>query len=115
MFSPHTRSRNELRRQGPRESSGCRRLAECRWLFRSCYDGLLADAAIRTWALGSLLDCTGQTEASRHRAHVGLSNGLPESVSTIKSFNPDVIVAAEVAACEMAAIARRLGLHKRQS
>jgi processive 1,2-diacylglycerol beta-glucosyltransferase len=30
--------------------------------------------------------------------------------STIKSFNPDLIVAAEVAACEMAAIARRLEL-----
>jgi processive 1,2-diacylglycerol beta-glucosyltransferase len=36
--------------------------------------------------------------------------GCPKVFSTIKSFNPDLIVAAEVAACEMAAIARRLGL-----
>jgi processive 1,2-diacylglycerol beta-glucosyltransferase len=36
--------------------------------------------------------------------------GCPKVFSTIKIFNPDVIVAAEVAACEIAAIARRLGL-----
>src|SRR3989442_3286110 len=36
--------------------------------------------------------------------------GCPKVFSTIKSFDPDVIVAAEVAACEMAAIARRIGL-----
>ena len=36
--------------------------------------------------------------------------GCPKVFATIQSFNPDVIVAAEVAACEMAVLARRMGL-----
>src|SRR5712691_1138867 len=36
--------------------------------------------------------------------------GCPKVFATIQSFNPDVIVAAEVAACEMAVLARRRGL-----
>jgi len=36
--------------------------------------------------------------------------GCPKVFESIKNFRPDVIVAGEVAACEMAVIARRTGL-----
>jgi processive 1,2-diacylglycerol beta-glucosyltransferase len=86
-------------------------LAECRWLFRACYVWpywLMLRYAPWLWDRFSTARVnqkhTGTAPAWAFRV------GCPKVFSTIKSFNPDVIVAAEVAACEMAVIARRLGL-----
>ena len=86
-------------------------LAQCRWLFRSCYEWpywLMLRYAPGLWDRFST--------ARVNQKHGGTAPpwafrmGCPKVFATIESFNPDVIVAAEVAACEMAAIARRLGL-----
>ena len=86
-------------------------LAECRWLFRACYVWpywLMLRYAPGLWDRFST--------ARVNQKHSGtapawaLRLGCPKVFSTIESFHPDLIVAAEVAACEMAAIARRLGL-----
>jgi len=103
---------DELRRQRPASKVlVVDALAECRWLFRSCYEWpywLMLRYAPGLWDRFST--------ARVKQKHQGTAPtwafrmGCPKVFSTIKSFNPDVIVAAEVAACEMAAIARRLGL-----
>jgi processive 1,2-diacylglycerol beta-glucosyltransferase len=86
-------------------------LAECRWLFRACYEWpywLMLRYAPSLWDRFST--------ARVNQKHTGTAPawafrmGCPKVFSTIKTFNPDVIVAAEVAACELAAIARRRGL-----
>ena len=86
-------------------------LAESRLLFRACYEWpywLMLRYAPGLWDRFS-------TARVKHK-HEGTApswafrRGCPKVFSTIKIFNPDVIVAAEVAACEIAAIARRLGL-----
>jgi processive 1,2-diacylglycerol beta-glucosyltransferase len=86
-------------------------LAECRWLFRACYEWpywLMLRYAPWVWDRFST--------ARTNQKHEGTAPawafrmGCPKVFSTIKSFKPDLIVAAEVAACEMAAIARRVEL-----
>jgi len=86
-------------------------LAESRLLFRACYEWpywLMLRYAPGLWDRFS-------TARVKHK-HEGTApswafrRGCPKVFSTIRTFNPDVIVAAEVAACEIAAIARRLGL-----
>src|SRR6266566_2181307 len=102
----------ELKLQAPTaEVTVVDALAECRSLFRACYEWpywLMLRYAPGLW---------GRFSAARlNQKHEGTAPawafrmGCPKVFATIKSFNPDVIVAAEVAACEMAAIARRLGL-----
>jgi processive 1,2-diacylglycerol beta-glucosyltransferase len=86
-------------------------LAECRLLFRACYEWpywMMLRYAPGLWDRFS--------SARVNQKHQGTAPawafrlGCPRVFSTIKTFKPDIIVAAEVAACEMAAIARRLGL-----
>ncbi len=86
-------------------------LAECRWWFRACYVWpywLMLRYAPGLWDRFSTARVnqkhTGTAPAWAFRV------GCPKVFSTITSSSPDVIVAAEVAACEMAVIARRLGL-----
>ena len=86
-------------------------LAECRSLFRAGYEWpywLMLRYAPGLW------DRFSSARVSHKHASTApawaFRMGCPKVFSTIKSFDPDVIVAAEVAACEMAAIARRLGL-----
>src|SRR5712671_352911 len=86
-------------------------LEDCRWWFRASYEWpywLMLRYAPGLWDRFSTARVNqkheGTAPAWAFRA------GCPKVFSTIKSFNPDLIVAAEVAACEMAAIARRLGL-----
>jgi len=86
-------------------------LEECRWLFRAAYEWpywLMLRYAPGLWDRFSTARVNqkheGTAPAWAFRA------GCPKVFSTIRSFNPDLIVAAEVAACEMAAIARRQGL-----
>jgi processive 1,2-diacylglycerol beta-glucosyltransferase len=86
-------------------------LAQCRWLFRLCYEWpywLMLRYAPGLWDRFSTARVNQKHEGTAPAWAFRM--GCPKVFSTIKSFNPDVIVAAEVAACEMAAIARRLGL-----
>jgi len=86
-------------------------LAECRLLFRACYEWpywLMLRYAPGLWERLSTARVNQKHEGTAPAWAFRM--GCPKVFSTIKSFNPDVIVAAEVAACEMAAIARRLGL-----
>jgi len=86
-------------------------LAECRSLFRACYEWpywLMLRYAPGLWGRFSTAR-VNQKHTSTAPAWA-FRRGCPKVFSTIKSFDPDVIVAAEVAACEMAAIARRMGL-----
>ena len=86
-------------------------LADCRFLFRACYEWpywLMLRYAPSLWDRFST--------ARVNQKHTGTAPawafrmGCPRVFATIRTFNPDVIVAAEVAACELAAIARRRGL-----
>jgi processive 1,2-diacylglycerol beta-glucosyltransferase len=101
----------ELRRQLPASNiMVVDALAECRLLFRVCYEWPY-------WLMlryaPALLDRFSTARvAQKHEGTApawAFRMGCPKVFSTIKSFDPDVIVAAEVAACEMAAIARHLG------
>jgi processive 1,2-diacylglycerol beta-glucosyltransferase len=102
----------ELSRQAPASNvMVVDALTECRWWFRAFYEWpywLMLRYAPSLWDRFST--------ARVNQKHAGTApswafrSGCPSVFSTIKSFNPDLIVAAEVAACEMAAIARRLGL-----
>ena len=86
-------------------------LAECRLLFRACYEWpywLMLRYAPGLWDRFSTARVNQKHEGTAPAWAFRM--GCPKVFSTIKSFDPDVIVAAEVAACEMAAIARRLGL-----
>src|SRR5882762_2603618 len=86
-------------------------LAECRLLFRACYEWpywLMLRYAPGLWDRFSTARVSQQHAGTA--PEWAFRMGCPKVFATIKSFNPDVIVAAEVAACEMAAIARRLGL-----
>jgi len=86
-------------------------LAECRLLFRACYEWpywLMLRYAPGLWDRFSAARVSQKHEGTAPAWAFRM--GCPKVFATIKSFNPDVIVAAEVAACEMAAIARRLGL-----
>ncbi len=86
-------------------------LAECRPFFRAFYEWpywLMLRYAPGLWDRFST--------ARVNRKHEGTAPawafqiGCPKVFETIRRFNPEVIVAAEVAACEMAVIARRIGL-----
>ena len=83
-------------------------LAECHLLFRACYEWpywLMLRHAPSLWDRFSTARVnqkhTGTAPAWAFRV------GCPKVFSTIKTLRPDVIVAVEVAACELAAIARR--------
>src|SRR5712671_6488828 len=86
-------------------------LEDCRWWFRAFYEWpywLMLRYAPGLWDRFST--------ARVNQNHQGTAPawafriGCPKVFATIRSFSPEVIVAAEVAACEMAVIARRAGL-----
>jgi processive 1,2-diacylglycerol beta-glucosyltransferase len=86
-------------------------LKDCRRLFRAFYEWpywLMLRYAPMLWDRFSAARITHQHQSTAPAWAFRL--GCPKVFSTIKSFTPDVIVAVEVAACEMAVIARRLGL-----
>jgi processive 1,2-diacylglycerol beta-glucosyltransferase len=103
---------DELRRQRPASNVlVVDALAECNLLFRACYEWpywLMLRYAPGLWDRFSTARVNQKHEGTAPTW--AFRAGCPKVFSTIKSFNPDLIVAAEVAACEMAAIARRLGL-----
>jgi processive 1,2-diacylglycerol beta-glucosyltransferase len=86
-------------------------LEECRWLFRASYEWpywLMLRYAPGLWDRFSTAR-VNQKHAATAPAW-SFRMGCPKVFSTIETFNPELIVAAEVAAGEMAAIARRQGL-----
>ncbi len=86
-------------------------LAECRPLFRACYEWpywLMLRYAPSLWDRFSTARVNQKHEGTAPAWAFRL--GCPKVFAMIESFDPDIIVAGEVAACEMAAIARRLGL-----
>src|SRR5260221_10675813 len=86
-------------------------LAECRLLFRAGYEWpywLMLRYAPGLWDRFSTARVKQKHEGTA--PNWAFRTGCPKVFATIRSFNPDLIVAAEVAACEMAAIARRQGL-----
>ncbi len=86
-------------------------LDECRAFFRAFYEWpywLMLRYAPALWDRFSTVRVNQKHEGTAPAWAFRL--GCPKVFATIQSFNPDVIVAAEVAACEMAVIARRTGL-----
>jgi processive 1,2-diacylglycerol beta-glucosyltransferase len=103
---------DELRRQAPGSSVlVVDALAESRWWFRAGYEWpywLMLRYAPGLWARFSAARVNQKHEGTAPTW--AFRAGCPGVFSMIKSFNPELIVAAEVAACEIAAIARRVGL-----
>jgi processive 1,2-diacylglycerol beta-glucosyltransferase len=86
-------------------------LAECRRLFRAAY-------VLPYWAMIRYAPWLWRRYFSSRLTHVSKQTappwafrfGCPAVFRAIAAFSPDVIVAAEVAACEMSAIAKALHL-----
>lgn len=88
-------------------------LADCRWLFRAFYVWSYWAMVRYAPALWAYLFASRVTRMHRQTAPGwAFLKGCPRVFEMIKEFEPDVIIAAEVAACEMAAIALHEGLTK---
>ena len=102
---------DELRRQVPASNVlVVDALAECRLWFRAGYEWpywLMLRYAPGLWDRFSTARVNQKHEGTAPTW--AFRAGCPKVFSTIESFNPELIVAVEVAACEMAAIARRMG------
>jgi processive 1,2-diacylglycerol beta-glucosyltransferase len=86
-------------------------LEECRPLFRACYEWPYWFMLRYAPALWDRLN-SGRLENKHERTapQWAFRLGCPKVFEAIQSFRPDVIVAGEVAGCEMAVIARQIGL-----
>ncbi|HSP62565.1 MAG TPA: glycosyltransferase [Pyrinomonadaceae bacterium] len=102
----------ELKRIAPRaDIRVVDALAECRLLFRACYEWpywFMLRYAPGLW--DRLNSARLENKHERTAPQWAFRLGCPKVFEGIKIFRPDVIVAGEVAACEMAVIARRLGI-----
>ncbi|HVS21951.1 MAG TPA: hypothetical protein VHD88_08890, partial [Pyrinomonadaceae bacterium] len=83
-------------------------LEECRGLFRACYEWpywlmLRYAPVLWKWLNNARLEQKHGSTAPEWAFRFG----CPKVFETINSFKPEVIVAVEVGACEMAVIARR--------
>lgn len=86
-------------------------LSECRALFSAFYEWpywLMLRYAPVLWDRLSAVRLKQKHQSTAPAWAFRL--GCPKVFSTIRNFKPDVIVAAEVAACEMAVIAKNSGL-----
>src|SRR5229473_3406558 len=86
-------------------------LEECRPLFRACYEWpywLMLRYAPALW--DRLNSARLENKHERTAPQWAFRLGCPRVFEAIENFKPDVIVAGEVAACEMAVIARRIRL-----
>lgn len=86
-------------------------LGECRPLFRACYEWpywLMLRYAPALW--DRLNSARLENKHERTAPRWAFRLGCPKVFEAIENFKPDVIVAGEVAACEMAVIARQIGL-----
>jgi processive 1,2-diacylglycerol beta-glucosyltransferase len=86
-------------------------LADCRWWFRACYEWPYWFMLRYAPALWKRLNSARLEEKHERTApQWAFRLGCPKVFEAIERFKPDVIVAGEVAGCEMAVIARRLGI-----
>lgn len=88
-------------------------LSDCRTLFRAGYVWpywAMVRHAPALW--DRFFKRRAERMARRTAPDWAFRRGCPQVFKTIAGFNPEVIVAAEVAACEMAVLARRAGLTK---
>ena len=86
-------------------------LADCRLLFRACYEWpywFMLRYAPALW--DRLNSARLEDKHERTAPQWAFRLGCPKVFEAIESFKPDVIVAGEVAGCEMAVIARQIGL-----
>ena len=101
----------ELKRQAPQaEVRVVDALAQCRWLFRAFYVWPYWAMVRYAPALWKRFFEARVTHRHEQTAPAwAFRYGCPEVFEEIESFKPDTIVAVEVAACEMAVIAKREG------
>lgn len=86
-------------------------LEECRPLFRACYEWPYWFMLRYAQALWDRLNSARLEDKHERTAPAwAFRLGCPRVFEAIENFQPDVIVAGEVAACEMAVIARQIGL-----
>jgi processive 1,2-diacylglycerol beta-glucosyltransferase len=86
-------------------------LEECRLWFRACYEWpywFMLRYAPGLW--DRLNSARLENQHERTAPQWAFRWGCPKVFEAIEKFKPDVIVAGEVAGCEMAVIARRLGI-----
>jgi processive 1,2-diacylglycerol beta-glucosyltransferase len=86
-------------------------LAECRPLFRACYEWpywFMLRHAPGLW--DRLNSARLKDKHERTAPQWAFRLGCPKVFEEIENFKPNVIVAGEVAACEMAVIARQMGI-----
>jgi processive 1,2-diacylglycerol beta-glucosyltransferase len=86
-------------------------LEDCRLLFRACYEWpywFMLRYAPALW--DRLNSARLENKHERTAPQWAFRFGCPKVFEAIGTFKPDVIVAGEVAACEMAVIARHLGI-----
>jgi len=86
-------------------------LEECRRLFRACYEWpywLMLRHAPVLWDRLSATRIKRKHESTAPAWAFRL--GCPKVFEAIRNFQPDTIIAVEVAACEMAVIAKRMGV-----
>src|SRR5262245_55366450 len=104
----------ELKRIAPRaDIRVVDALEECRAWFRAGYEWpywLMVRYAPGLWR--RLNNARLENKHERTAPSWSFRLGCPKVFEIIESFKPDVIVAGEVGACEMAAIARQMGLTK---
>ena len=102
----------ELARRAPgAEARVCDALENCRLLFRAGYVWPYWVMVRHAPALWDRFFTARVTRMDQRTApEWAFRFGCPKVFDLIESFKPDTIVAAEVAACEMAVIARRRGL-----
>src|SRR5260370_13187783 len=103
---------DELSRQAPASNVlVVDALAESRLLFRACYEWpywLMLRYAPGLWDRFSTVRVKHKHEGTA--PSWAFRRGCPKVFSTIQIFNPDVILPAQHAACEIAPMTRRSGL-----
>jgi len=102
----------EVKRQAPdAEVLVLDALDDCHFLFRAGYVWPYWAMVRYAPALWDRFFARRTKRMARHTApQWAFQHGCPQVFKTIVDFRPDTIVASEVAACEMAAIAKRKGL-----
>ncbi len=102
----------ELKRIAPRaDVRVVDALAECRLWFRACYEWpywFMLRYAPALW--DRLNRARLEDKHDRTAPQWAFRLGCPKVFDAIEKFKPDVIVAGEVAACEMAVIGRQMGI-----
>jgi processive 1,2-diacylglycerol beta-glucosyltransferase len=114
--SGHVKAAQAVARELRRQESGAQvrvvdALEECRLLFRACYVWPYWAMVRHAPALWNRFFAARVARGDEATAPPwAFQRGCPQVFKLIEDFQPETIVAAEVAACEMAALAKRAGL-----